>query len=64
VVFPYDVGWRKNVSSVMGPVMLCWLWPRKQHGTGMEFAICKDGDEGTESAFYAALDMARHHDDV
>ncbi|KAG6814148.1 hypothetical protein H0H92_002143 [Tricholoma furcatifolium] len=47
VKFPYDLGKRKNVDSVLGPNVLFWCWPRTALGNGIRFDI-KDSDGGPD----------------
>ncbi|KAI7863572.1 DHHC palmitoyltransferase-domain-containing protein, partial [Spinellus fusiger] len=39
VMYPFDVGLYKNISSVLGPNPLLWLWPQPAHTNGMDFSL-------------------------
>jgi len=45
IKFPYDLGKRRNIESVLGPNPLLWCWPRQASGSGMKFELSgKDGE--------------------
>lgn len=49
VKYPYDLGFFKNISSVLGPSMLMWCIPQDAPGNGLSYQV----QEGT----------GRHHKD-
>ncbi|GLB35853.1 putative mediates the reversible addition of palmitate to target proteins, thereby regulating their membrane association and biological function [Lyophyllum shimeji] len=45
VKFPYNLGWRRNVESVLGKNPLLWCWPNPAPGNGLKFELA-GGDDG------------------
>ncbi|KAG6889989.1 hypothetical protein C0995_012949 [Termitomyces sp. Mi166 len=45
VKFPYNLGWKRNVHSVLGTNMLLWCWPRPAIGNGLKYEMA-DSDVG------------------
>ncbi|KAF8167385.1 DHHC palmitoyltransferase-domain-containing protein [Crassisporium funariophilum] len=44
VTFPYDLGMRRNIESVLGPRPLLWCCPTRAPGTGLKYELSnKDG---------------------
>ncbi|TPX44151.1 hypothetical protein SeMB42_g04079 [Synchytrium endobioticum] len=39
--FPYDLGWYRNVSQVLGPRWYLWLLPQRQAGDGCVFPVAE-----------------------
>ncbi|GAA96590.1 hypothetical protein E5Q_03260 [Mixia osmundae IAM 14324] len=37
VKYPYDLGFMKNISSVMGYHPLLWCWPQRSYGDGLSY---------------------------
>ncbi|KAJ7597463.1 palmitoyltransferase PFA4 [Mycena floridula] len=48
VKFPYDLGRRKNIESVLGPNPLLWCCPTRTPGTGLKYEYTA-GDEFDEA---------------
>ncbi|KAJ3511353.1 hypothetical protein NLJ89_g4144 [Agrocybe chaxingu] len=45
VKFPYDLGVRRNIKSVLGPSPLLWCWPSRTPGNGLRYELSnKDGE--------------------
>ncbi|KAI9202668.1 DHHC palmitoyltransferase-domain-containing protein [Polychytrium aggregatum] len=38
-IFPYDLGWFRNLKAVLGPRWYLWMLPLPAIGTGLEFPI-------------------------
>ncbi|KAG6900521.1 hypothetical protein C0993_009474 [Termitomyces sp. T159_Od127] len=45
VKFPYNLGWKRNVKSVLGTNILLWCWPRHPSGNGLKYEMV-DSDDG------------------
>jgi len=44
--FPYDLGMRRNIESILGPNPLLWCYPGRTPGSGLKFGLSnKDGEE-------------------
>lgn len=39
VPYPYDIGFYKNICSVLGNNPLLWLWPQKAAGDGLTYPV-------------------------
>ena len=37
--YPFDVGFYRNICSVMGDNPLLWLWPQQARGDGLSFPV-------------------------
>ncbi|KAH7880993.1 DHHC palmitoyltransferase-domain-containing protein [Lentinula edodes] len=48
VKFPYHLGRRRNIESVLGPNLLLWCWPTKPPGNGLKYEL--SGSEELEQA--------------
>ncbi|KAF8078935.1 zf-DHHC-domain-containing protein [Lyophyllum atratum] len=46
VKFPYNLGRRRNIESVLGKNMLLWCWPTPAPGTGLKYELA-EGDDGS-----------------
>ncbi|XP_027335915.1 probable protein S-acyltransferase 16 isoform X3 [Abrus precatorius] len=48
---PYDIGPYENLTSVLGPNILSWLWPTSNHiGSGLRFRTVYDLTQGTSTS--------------
>ncbi|KAI7859007.1 zf-DHHC-domain-containing protein [Circinella umbellata] len=39
VKYPFDIGFYRNICSVMGNNPLLWLWPQQARGDGLSFSV-------------------------
>ncbi|KAG5647742.1 hypothetical protein DXG03_008465 [Asterophora parasitica] len=46
VKFPYNLGRRKNIESVLGKNVLFWCWPGPAPGNGLKYELAQ-GDDGS-----------------
>lgn len=47
---PYDLGPYENLTSVLGPNILSWLWPKANHiGSGLGFRTVYDRTQGASN---------------
>ena len=37
--YPFDIGFYRNICSVMGDNPLLWLWPQQARGDGLSFPV-------------------------
>ncbi|KAF8625214.1 hypothetical protein AX15_005516 [Amanita polypyramis BW_CC] len=44
IKFPYDLGVRRNIGSVLGTKPWMWCWPTRTSGTGLKFEIAEGDD--------------------
>ncbi|EPB87803.1 hypothetical protein HMPREF1544_05332 [Mucor circinelloides 1006PhL] len=44
VEFPFDVGFYKNICSVLGDNPLLWVWPSAPKGDGLKYTVKPDTD--------------------
>ncbi|KZP25294.1 zf-DHHC-domain-containing protein [Athelia psychrophila] len=44
VKFPYHLGARRNVESILGPNPLWWCWPTVTPGTGLKYQLADSDD--------------------
>ncbi|KAF9469816.1 DHHC palmitoyltransferase-domain-containing protein [Collybia nuda] len=44
VKFPYNLGRRRNIESILGPNPLLWCWPTATPGTGLKYQLANDDD--------------------
>ncbi|KAG2182832.1 hypothetical protein INT44_005813 [Umbelopsis vinacea] len=42
--YPFSIGIYKNISSVLGPNPLLWLWPQKPPSDGLQYPVSKGID--------------------
>ncbi|KAF9531906.1 DHHC palmitoyltransferase-domain-containing protein [Crepidotus variabilis] len=45
IKYPYDLGRRKNINSVLGTNPLLWCWPRPAIGNGLKYDLSKKDGE-------------------
>ncbi|KAG6817934.1 hypothetical protein H0H87_012402 [Tephrocybe sp. NHM501043] len=45
VKFPYNLGRRKNIESVLGTNILLWCWPKPASGNGLKFEMADNDGE-------------------
>ncbi|KAK8869594.1 hypothetical protein IAR55_000161 [Kwoniella newhampshirensis] len=45
IKYPYNIGFIKNIKSVLGPNPLLWLWPQKMRGDGLSFPVNPDAGD-------------------
>ncbi|KAH8835526.1 zf-DHHC-domain-containing protein [Flagelloscypha sp. PMI_526] len=45
IKFPYNLGRRKNIESVLGPNPWLWCWPTQTPGSGLRFEATSDEEE-------------------
>ncbi|KAF9270650.1 zf-DHHC-domain-containing protein [Marasmius fiardii PR-910] len=50
VKYPYNLGRRKNIESVLGKDMFLWCWPTRTPGDGLRFDLA-EGEEMAESSW-------------
>lgn len=43
IKFPYNLGARRNIASVLGDDPMMWCWPTVTPGTGLKYQLA-DGD--------------------
>ncbi|TFK41869.1 DHHC palmitoyltransferase-domain-containing protein [Crucibulum laeve] len=56
VKFPYDIGKRKNIESVLGSNPLLWCWPTVTPGTGLRYQLADRDSEWNELSNFNKLD--------
>ncbi|EIW70199.1 hypothetical protein TREMEDRAFT_29571, partial [Tremella mesenterica DSM 1558] len=39
IKYPYNLGFMRNLESVLGPNPLLWIWPQKMQGDGLSFPV-------------------------
>ncbi|KAJ7610808.1 zf-DHHC-domain-containing protein [Roridomyces roridus] len=62
VKFPYNIGRRQNIESVLGTNPWLWCWPTPAPGTGLKYKLTESDDieEGAQS--WPPRDPAEMHD--
>lgn len=40
--YPYTLGVKQNVSSVLGPNPFLWCWPQPMYGSGLKYPVAMD----------------------
>jgi len=48
IKFPYDLGARRNIESILGSRPLFWCWPSRTQGNGLKYEL-SNRDDVTES---------------
>ncbi|PFH52267.1 hypothetical protein AMATHDRAFT_140409 [Amanita thiersii Skay4041] len=48
VKFPYNLGVRRNIDTILGPNPLLWCWPTRVRGSGLKYEV-SDGDDVEQS---------------
>ncbi|KAG7099650.1 hypothetical protein E1B28_001476 [Marasmius oreades] len=46
VKYPYNLGWRKNIESVLGKNMFLWCYPTRTPGSGLRYDLA-EGEGGS-----------------
>ncbi|KAK0456084.1 palmitoyltransferase PFA4 [Armillaria borealis] len=57
IKFPYNLGRRRNIESVLGPSPLLWCYPVRTPGNGLKYDI-NESDEGLELDIWPPRDPA------
>ncbi|KAH8102412.1 zf-DHHC-domain-containing protein [Cristinia sonorae] len=47
IKFPYNLGMRRNIASVLGDNPLLWCWPTRTPGTGLKYQLAEGQDSTT-----------------
>ncbi|TFK77407.1 zf-DHHC-domain-containing protein [Pluteus cervinus] len=54
VKFPYNLGGKRNIRSVLGDQPLLWCWPQKARGDGLKFQLAEgDASRITSSCIFS-----------
>ncbi|KAJ7651630.1 zf-DHHC-domain-containing protein [Mycena polygramma] len=51
VKFPYNVGRRRNIESILGPNPWLWCWPIPTPGTGLKYQLTESDGKWVEMAW-------------
>ncbi|KAJ7897198.1 zf-DHHC-domain-containing protein [Mycena olivaceomarginata] len=62
VKFPYNIGRRRNIESILGKNAWFWCWPSTTPGTGLKFELTEDDDGQPASEIWPPRDPATFHD--
>ncbi|RXK41009.1 palmitoyltransferase PFA4 [Tremella mesenterica] len=59
IKYPYNLGFMRNLESVLGPNPLLWIWPQKMQGDGLSFPVnpAAGGESAEEWAGVVAPDQ-------
>ncbi|CDS03700.1 hypothetical protein LRAMOSA01101 [Lichtheimia ramosa] len=56
VKYPYNLGWYRNVCSVLGNQPLFWMWPQRMQGNGLYFPMRLQGEKRTSTLMHEDTD--------
>ncbi|KAJ3994123.1 zf-DHHC-domain-containing protein [Lentinula boryana] len=51
VKFPYNLGRRRNIESVLGPNPLLWCWPTQTPGNGLRYELTEGEGDAVQQAW-------------
>ncbi|KAF7337517.1 Palmitoyltransferase PFA4 [Mycena sanguinolenta] len=62
VKFPYNIGRRRNIESILGKNPWLWCWPSVTPGDGLKYELTEDEDGLPASEIWPPRDPAAMHD--
>ncbi|KAK7063949.1 Palmitoyltransferase PFA4 [Favolaschia claudopus] len=64
IKFPYNIGRRKNIESILGKNAWLWCWPTVTPGSGLKYELTADDDGNIVSEEWPPRDPAEvYHED-